>query len=159
LSVTPGADGSYPPYMVSGKLWRGGETLMVSAAGGVVPAFSQGVNAPAALTVIAPASGTLSIDPSHDYNVTWGTPISDDVEVDLTMDAGDSLSCRFSGGDLMGVLPSLALSLVHSGSGSWSIGATNVKTFTAGDFVVTVAAVQDGSDTAGKPASGLLVLQ
>jgi hypothetical protein len=159
LMLVPGNDGVYPTSTLSGQVWRGGESIDVTAAGSLVPMFTSAVKAPATLTVEAPLGGAISIDRSRDYNISWSTPLGDDVRVRLTLDAGARIECIWSGGSLMQPIPSFALELLGPGTGDWEVDAANTKTFTAGGFVVSVAVVQNGQDMRGLDTNGPLTIQ
>jgi hypothetical protein len=158
LTLIPGNDGTYPTEMLSGQLWKGGETIAVSAPGSAVPGFNNSLKAPANLAGIVPAGGPLTINRSRDYNVTWGTPIADPVHALLSLDIGVSVECVWPGGDLTDAIPSFALELLGPGDGTWSLFSGPVVVQAAGGFVVSTVAAQEGSDTLGNPQEGGLTI-
>jgi hypothetical protein len=161
VSVVPGPDGTYPPSTLQGQLWTSRTSVTFFSNGGTVPKFSQMLDTPSGdLKLLSPFGGPITIDSSHDYNVTWGTPLDNDqVRMRLSLDAGATLTCVWSGTDLMDAIPSLALSLLPAGTGSWRIDSVQHAVGTDGDWVLQLEAAQAGHDTNHLSSSGLLTVQ
>jgi hypothetical protein len=125
ITLDPQADNSYrlPQSMRMMALWNGGETLTVSAGGGVdVPAFTAQVTAPSAPRISAPAStatGSFALSRAQDLVVTWSGGSGDTLDFAVSDAKSTTLvECHFPLAAGSGTVPSALLTLLPAGAGS-----------------------------------------
>jgi hypothetical protein len=136
-SVTmPPSAGNSTSTSQPGALWSTGDSVLVSASGADVPAFSLAPVAPPPIELTAPAPGApddagafhLDISRLEDLNVAWNGASSGRVEVVLFgnvtgADGGTSpvtIECTFDGAPGVGVIPASVLQKVPPGPG-WEL--------------------------------------
>jgi hypothetical protein len=139
---------SYASYSDPQPLWTGGETLMVAAAGDLVPAFTASAIAPGAVTITAPAPSatTMMLSRTSDLAVAWTGGGAGPVRVELDFPlpmlgvADERIDCAFDEGAGSGSVPSTALATLPSGAqGSLRFGAGVPQTIMAGPYAITIA--------------------
>lgn len=163
LKLTPATDGTYPAYAGSELLWNGGETLMVSAAGGAaVPAFSISLPAPSKLSVTDPMPnlGVVTGQKGKDLTVRWSGGASTPTVVRVSTTASGkeyTLRCSFTGGS--GTVPSAGLSALPGGSLTLAVDARSDAMVTAGKWTVAATALSAGLDAQSHVFSYGLTLQ
>lgn len=157
--LSPGADGKYPPLSLAGlDAWSGGESLVVSAAGGEVPAFSGNVIAPApSVTLSAPAVSPtvkVDVDRSKPLSVSWTGAGAGTLTVSTTgtMTGGGSASvtCRFDASKGAGQMPAKLLSKLPAGTGSFGASISVTSEAKAGTYSVTIVASSSVKNAAGQ---------
>jgi hypothetical protein len=144
----------YETYPVSTRVWNGGDTLTVTAAGGDVPAFSgKSVTAPNSLVLSAPAcSGDAcgSASKSTALNLTWTGGASSGVQAQLLSAipaGGHSIvaTCNFTSSPA--TIPVAVMGKLGADSDGFSsrlsVQPINTNNFTSGAFQVTVTALGD----------------
>jgi hypothetical protein len=142
------AGGIYAPVSIGSRLWNGGDTLTLSAAGATVPAFSgQSVTGPYEVTVTSPTCGPAgcgAFSRSSDLNVEW-TGSSPSLNVLLYSETAAqivSILCSFSSSP--GTVGAAAMGrLIASDAGvsnNITIDTESTTQFNAGDYVVTFTA-------------------
>lgn len=140
-------DAGYQPVDGAMRLWAAGDSLVVSAAGATVPAFTKTVPAPADVTLMSPACalfncGTLSR--SAPLAVSWdgGAPI----QLELSSTAGAQsvlIHCELASSPAtiaaaaMGRLGATDAGFSNSRSATTSTGGT----ISAGEYTVEVKAM------------------
>jgi hypothetical protein len=161
-------DVSYPLASADGQAWNPGDMLTASATGGSVPAFSgETVAAPADIAIEPPlcTSGQCGhISRSADMSIAWTGPVANvSVSVNSTSTGfgGDvTLTCVFSSSPA--TVPAAALANLPADSdgftSSLSVGATNSKTFAAGNYAVTFSLSAIGSNGSSS-SSGAVVIE
>jgi hypothetical protein len=159
VQVGPDTLGTYL-YNTTGPMFAPGDTLSVSAAGGVVPAFApQPIAAPAAITVTAPLpgdAGVLIIPTSQSLAVTWTGGVTNDrvvftLNALFSSGASASTACSWNAVAGQGTIPAGVLAPLVAGTAQ-SGGSTAVwyqlaqTSFAAGRWAVTMqAAIHGGS--------------
>ncbi|MBL8952313.1 MAG: hypothetical protein JNK82_16155 [Myxococcaceae bacterium] len=105
----------------SGRAWEGGETLTVSAPGGVVPAFSAELVAPREVKLEATGGGTLRR--GADFTVLWDdapmTPVSVTVMSAKPKARWVVVSCTFATSPA--VVPAAALKHLHRSDDGYTV--------------------------------------
>ena len=168
---------TFTPYMddhPGQRMWTGGDSISISAAGGTVPAFQGIITGPPEITFTAPAithsnpsNGlpvvTLSIDRSKDLAFTWSKTSKAQIRVGLTGPAtqttepGAELDCSFDGAAAMATIPSSALQAMPAGMGGFVITAFNSDDVRAGDWSITLSAESVANAPDGAPLGGTAV--
>ncbi len=128
IVVMPDAMGYYADSVAASALWTmPSAALTFTAAGGVVPAFSETFCGPVSATITEPSSppgvGTgrgLTIDRSADLPVEWTGGAVGDLEVVLTDDSSAAstvaVHCLFAGASGQGTVPKAALAKISAGA-------------------------------------------
>jgi hypothetical protein len=128
IVVTPDAMGYNADSVVGSALWTMPmAALTFTAAGGVVPAFSETFCGPVSATITKPASPPgvgpgrgLTIDRSADLGVEWTGGAVGDLEVVLTDDSDApttvAVHCLFTGASGRGTVPKAALAKISAGA-------------------------------------------
>lgn len=154
---------TYAPATGQTMFWSPGDQVTAQASGGVVPAFSLAVPAPAEVQVTAPAfsgNGMMVLSASQDLVVSWSGTSAGKVQVALSGGAGaGTLSCKFDPGAGSGVVPASLLSqLPKSSNGGITVSTVSSADTDAGGFAMQLVALTDATVN-GKPASAVLTLQ
>ncbi len=135
-------------YMASGTLFTPGQTLSVSATGGMVPAFGpEEVTVPPTVTLTAPAitAGTSTVSTSSDLTVTWTGGQSGAT---MTFEGGAAngvapffFTCDWDASIGQGTVPKAVLA-PFSGfpDGYFAFGQRATTTFTAGAYPISESA-------------------
>jgi hypothetical protein len=140
---------NYYDDATSGDFISPGETIYVSASGGIVPAFSmKGVTAPSAVALTAPAlsadGGSADISTAADLHVAWS---GGQAGATVTLQASSeglgtsmsyaTISCSWDGGLGQGTVPKSILSMLAGGGpGTLTYGQESATTFTAGAYSI-----------------------
>jgi hypothetical protein len=150
--LAPNPDGTYTTNEIlatnSVPFFAAGDALMVSAAGGDVPAFQATVSGPSCLALTAPAipaGGTsYAIPTAQDLAVAWtgGQPDAT-VGVDLiwrsTVGTVAYASCTFPASDGQGTIPKEALASFVAGPGGFlTVYQQKSATTQAGSFAIEI---------------------
>jgi hypothetical protein len=147
VTLTPDANGSYAQFSETvGPLWRGGETVTITAAGDAVPAFSASETAASPVDVTAPAlpapGAQLTVDRTRDLAFAWSRGTAGRVQAALSPDAGDvSVACDFPTSAGMGAIPAAVLGRLPSGATgvvSLSGGGTDFHFVEAGGWSIAI---------------------
>ena len=143
-------------------LWSGGETLVVTADGKDVPAFSTSLIAPSKLTLTAPAlpstpNGSLAVTRSADLAATWAGTSSGQVV--LYFDAAESTkaystTCTFSAKDGKATVPAGAFADYPKGAGTFNFYVKEVATTSAIGWSIKFTASSAIVSGAGASATG-----
>jgi len=156
VTLDAGAGGLYA-LATPGPVFSPGDSLTVAASGGAVPAFGpESVQAPGAITLTDPATdgGAIDVPTANDLGFAWTGGSEDSVAV-LTATGTTSdgalvvARCSYVAITGEGILPSAVLAPLHGLSqGTLGWGQTNVATFDAGAWSVTLLAEAYGSTPA-----------
>jgi len=156
VTLDAGAGGLYA-LATPGPVFSPGDSLTVAASGGAVPAFGpESVQAPGAITLTDPATdgGAIYVPTANDLGFAWTGGSEDSVAV-LTATGTTSdgalvvARCSYVAITGEGILPSAVLAPLHGLSqGTLGWGQTNVATFDAGAWSVTLLAEAYGSTPA-----------
>jgi hypothetical protein len=143
-------------------LWSGGETLVVTADGKDVPAFSTSLAAPSKLTLTAPAlpstpNGSLALTRGADLAATWSGTSSGQVV--LYFDAAESTkayatTCTFNAKDGKGTVPAGAFADYPKGAGTFNFYVKEVATTAAIGWSIKFTASSAIVGAAGANATG-----
>jgi hypothetical protein len=140
-------DDRYEALFTEGSLWSGpGERLTFSATGGAVPAFSgKTLVTPPRLTVTVPgcpASPCTLTRSSSPFTLSWTGGSTSEVLVGIVT-TGDpqALMCSFVASEGPGSIPATLLGLLLPGSGSLTVVSSSWSRFRAGEFDVTLNAL------------------
>lgn len=153
VQLVPQDGGSYPTINGTSSLFNGGETLQITASGGVVPAFTTSLDAPAR-TVVSTPDGGVQVFRDQPLTLTWtpssigelrfsfqtsnaSSPFEAPSEIDL-------VACSFPVSAGTAEIPAEALQTLRAGSGTLSFDRVNEKVLTVGDWDVTVRATASG---------------
>ena len=143
IMLTPGTDKTYTAFMSMSPLFAGGESVVVSAAGADVPAFSKSITMPGKATITSPskpAAGTfLAVSRSADFSVTWTGGGSGSLQIFVSGTSG-RVTCRFPAGSDSAAVPAAALAMLPAGNGSFAMAAIADGEQDAGDYAVDVSA-------------------
>ncbi len=149
LRVSPTLVPSPRYSQVTGAFWRQpNETVTVAAEGGAVPAFTQTISAPSAVTITQPtcsASTTCVISRAAPFTVSWTGGTVGSVQIRLVSEQGtaptSTVSCLFPAAAGTATIPATVMGALLSGTGSILVGATTSSTLVAGDYGITVSAI------------------
>lgn len=153
VTVSASATGIYESDTASPP-FAPGQTLVVTAAGGSVPAFGpESVSTPDLLGLTSPADdgGALTVATAQDFGFTWGGGGQDSLAIltasGVTADQGFVLArCSYVAITGEGILPSTVLGAVQGLSqGEIGWGQANEALFDAGAWSVTLLAGTYGS--------------
>jgi len=128
IAIAPDAMGVYAEGLLASALWTMPKSaLTFTAAGGVIPAFSETFCGPASATITIPPSPPgsgpgrgLSIDRSVDLAFQWAGGTVGDLEVAITDDSAAAaridVRCFFPGASGQGAVPQAALAKISPGT-------------------------------------------
>jgi hypothetical protein len=164
VSLVPSGT-SYPPVQGTSRLWNGGESIHVTAAGAEVPAFDIGLTAPSYVTVTAPAwpalGSNLTIDRTQPLTLSWSGGQDGTVEVQLRVSGARQVGvvCMFPAASGSGSIPVTALAKfpVATTGASLSVDCITDKNTTAGAWSVLVRADAKARTTAGDGVTGAVI--
>ena len=144
ISMPIQPDKTYHQVTSTTPFFAGGESLMFSAAGADVPAFSKTLTAPGKATITAPAKpGTvLGVNRGQDFVVTWTGGGAGEVQVALLPGGSNTVSvyCRFPAAAGTGTIPSATLAHLAGGSGAFAMASVAATTQAAGEWNVHLEA-------------------
>ncbi len=140
----------YTAYSSPSKLWNGGETLTITAAGGEVLPFTATAVAPGAITYTLPApvpvGTTVTLDRSKDFPVAWSGGTGGEVSVEFgvynvsSAAAHLQVDCRFAATAGNGTVPSAALLMLPANrNGYYDIRGSGMKTISSGAYIINLA--------------------
>ena len=144
LTLTPDATGAYAPVKdVSNDLFAGGEKIVLSAAGAMVPGFTANAVAPATVDITLPVEpankAPLPVDRNQDLVFTWQNGSIGDVVAILSDGVSTKLTCTFPAAAGTGTVPHAALlELAPSSTGLFVIEPISAQTVIAGEWAVQV---------------------
>jgi hypothetical protein len=158
LALAQKEGGAYAPLLDGdasdagpASLWLGGESLTVTASGGVVPPFVGHVVAPSEIMVQTP--GPTRLLRQGAFAISWvGASIGDVVvEIDQPANghAGYYLECHFPVSAGVGVVSSEALGRLAAGGATMTVSTENRASLTAGPWLVKTFARTHASDLEG----------
>ena len=144
----PTDGGFYAPYSGVGEhVFNGGETVVVTAAGGSIPAFSANLIAPTRPTVLSTGvpDGGL-VDRNQHLTVTWSGATNSEVIVSVigsNIGGGiTTIDCTYPGSVGSGTVLSSVLQLLPVGSTCiFGIGVITSRPTTAGTWTFDVDAI------------------
>src|SRR5688500_11276156 len=146
ITLTPNADKSYTALTSqTAPLFSGGASVMLSAAGADVPAFSASLTMPAKATITSPveppsSSPYLIVNRAQDFTVRWsggGGTFQIGMYSPTTWPA---LVCKFPASAGSGTIPSSALMMLPAGMGSFAMATIADGDKVAGDYAVDISA-------------------
>ena len=147
ITLTPNADKSYTAITSqTAALFTGGASVMFSAAGADVPAFSTSLTMPAKATITSPveppsSSPYLIVNRAQDFTVRWsGGGGTFQIGLYSPTTTWPALMCKFPASAGSGTIPSSALMMLAAGMGSFSMSTIADADKTAGDYAVDVSA-------------------
>jgi hypothetical protein len=153
----PTPDSVYGPAMDGGllALWNGGEGLVVTASGDVVPAFAGSLIAPTQVTVTTPMPS--SIVRSSPLALSWSGASAGKLTVDLSAGTGTNdyyLECQFDVSAGTGTIPAAALAVLPAGSAGMTVSTLDRVDVEDGAWTVQIFAQTNASDTSGAEYEG-----
>lgn len=128
ITITPESTGLYGEGLLASALWTMPKSaLTFTAAGGVIPAFSDTFCGPTSATITLPSSPPgsgpgrgLNIDRSVDLAFQWTGGAVGDLEVAITDDSAAAsridVQCFFAGASGQGTVPQAALVKLSPGA-------------------------------------------
>jgi hypothetical protein len=146
LTLAPDASGTYAIVTGQEKLWSGGETLTVTAAGDEVPGFQATLFAAVPVVVTSPAfpaSGTpITLQTSGPLTVSWTGGLGGTVTVMLVRSVGKntvSLMCSYPATSGSGTVPASAMASIPPGpDGVFQVLAGDAEKIDASGWAITV---------------------
>ncbi|HEX8791347.1 MAG TPA: hypothetical protein VF765_10395 [Polyangiaceae bacterium] len=148
VTITPMSGTNAYQYSASTTGFSSGQTLAVSATGGVVPAFGPvSVVVPDLTSIYQPPidtdGGTTTIPTNGALVVAW---TGGQAGATMIFQAGgngsaDYMDCTWNGSDGKGVVPAAMLKPFSGQQGYLLYGQYNVTSFSAGPFAVTLNAL------------------
>lgn len=164
ITLTPKSDSTYAISTANTSLYSGGQTLMVTAAGKDVPAFTTSLVAPSAVTLSAPAApgGSLTVTRSAGVTATFTGASSGDVVLYFDAAATDkaySLTCKFKAAAGTGVIPAAAFADFPAGNGTFDFYTSETSVATPPGWYVRFTASKAMLDSAGNGLAGNATFQ
>ncbi len=167
LTFEPGDDNTYDPEGGQGQIWESDRTIEISAAGDTVPAFSTELDALADITLQSPSlpaeGSSMTFDTSESLPVEWETDGLEggDFRVAL-ISSNDSrttqIECEWDAGSGAEEVPAGMLGdmIQTDGGGTFIFAAGDLQTTDAGDYEVSVSALEvlDDGDATTSAAIG-----
>lgn len=141
ITLTPGADGKYPPYSQTGvDGWSGGETITFAARGGEVLPFTGTVVAPASgIVLTAPVfapPAKVEVDRTKPLALAWTGGGAGKISVSSaarTADGGSaSIVCQFDSSKGTGTIPAAMVGKLPLGDGVIGTSVSSLSQTTAG---------------------------
>ncbi len=164
VTLTPGSDGSYTDATGTTALWNGGETLTISASGGMVPAFMGSVQAPAPVTVNQlggaawpAATATVNVSRATDLVVTW-TATTGSVLIGIANNTS-GMTCVFDGSAGTGTIPAAALGQLAAGMAELDVSTGGHQMVMAGSVPVDLDLATGAVTSGGGGGFAELMLQ
>ncbi len=157
--ATTGGGTGYANVTSMQSLWQGGESIVVSAAGGsAVPAFSSTLLAPSPATVTMPArpaSGALALSRQDDLAISWSGDGYGSVDAELLGVGVGSVyvHCRWPVAAHTGAVPAAMLAGLPATQSSLVVTRQSTQLVTDGAWSVDVILATGGLDAAGALAS------
>lgn len=156
------AKGTYPAKTGQTALFKGGDELVVKAAGADVPAFEKALKAPSSVTLTAPTwpamGSAFELDRASDLQLAWDNGTAGEVQAMVAAIGGgktSSVMCKFKAEAGKGTISKAALGkLVASDQGTISVSAMSSASVEAGGWKISVMATSPASAGSGV-ASGL----
>jgi hypothetical protein len=164
LTLNPGLDGTYTPYVnASASIFGGGENLdfQATGTGGQVGSFTQTLTAPNQVQLVAPGGAGQTISRAGDFTVTW-TGGSGEMQLILSPMAmpGTTLICNVSAMAQSMVIAGALLSQLPAGMAALGVGTSQRKMFSVGAWFIGIEASINGVFSgSGANAAGNLMLQ
>jgi hypothetical protein len=151
LTIAPDAAGVYPAASQTTGLFAAGDSVILEAAGGDLPSFSETFTAPPLVTVISPVpddAGATVVSRNADLAVTW-QPVSGGVTVSLVQTPPGAIDvssafrtlCEFDGSTGAGTVPAavvgqLETSAAFPGVTSFNVGGNATRDITPGGYAL-----------------------
>ncbi len=154
LSMAPGGMGTYT-YSTSGAYFTAGETLRVSASGGVVPPFAASVVAPGPVTLTAPAKSgtTYTIPTASDLALAWEGPLLANgarmIVEGVDTASGHYFDCLWDASLGRAVVPQTILAGFAGQTGAYlAYGSITTSKLEVGGYAIAISALQAGGGQA-----------
>jgi hypothetical protein len=145
ISLIPNGSGPYTAVWEEEPRLAGGETLTLSAAGDVIPAFQGSLLGVTPVTLTSPAlpaSGNLAVSTKADFNFTWTGGTGGIVSATLMRDSGADrleITCSFPDTAGSGAIPASALAAIAPGSnGSFVLQGGDMETLDVSGWAVSL---------------------
>ena len=139
VPLTLQQDHAYEGFAFDASVFAPATTITFRATGDVVPAFTQTLTLPSLPTLSSPvtSSGMITIDRGSDFQVTWSGGSADVVGVAiLGTGSPKQIACEFPSAASSGVVPSVLLTHLASGSAQISFLAYASVITSEGAYVV-----------------------
>ena len=170
LSISPDASGTYAVVTGQQRLWSGGATLTLSAAGGEAPAFEETLFGASPVTLTSPAlpaPGTpVTLSTSGPLTVSWSGGIGGKVTAMLTRTISSSttrsvmLTCSFAATDGSGTVPASAMAAIPPGpDGTFQVLGGDMKTIEPDGWTITLQEYVPAVTSDGNAASVMATYQ
>lgn len=141
VTLTPGADGLYPAATSAAMgLWPNSDAILtVMGAGDEVPMFGVTLAGPDAVTITAPASGSVPL--ASDLAVTWTGSSPGDVVVSMSAlrEGTVAVECRFEPSAGTGTVPTAALTAMGAGAAFVSVRSEQSRNISRSGWDIGVA--------------------
>ncbi|MGH7282068.1 MAG: hypothetical protein ACRELY_11130 [Polyangiaceae bacterium] len=137
VTLTLQADHAYEGFAADASVFETGTPVTFMGTGAAVPAFSQTLTLPSLPTLTSPtiSSGTLTIDRTTDFAMTWSGGNADVVAVSI-LSSNKQIACEFPATASSGVIPSTLLTHLSAGSAQMSFLAYAKVIANEGAYVV-----------------------
>ncbi len=168
FTLTPQVTASgttYQPMLAPQPLWHDAESVVVSAAGGDVPAFATTLTAPTAVTLTMGAGsggGPMLLPRQDDLVVEWSGGGFGTVDVELLGSgaAAVDVHCRFAPSARSGVVPAALLAMLPAtANGALVVSSNNEQLLAAGGWSVDVRLETSAVDASGALADYRVTFQ
>jgi hypothetical protein len=165
VTLTPDG-GTYPSMTsMSSELFTPGTYVMLSAAGGTVPAFNSTLPEPGELTLTSPAlvlGMTVNLPRTAPLDVTWSGNSAGNATVSLAQNNGSTTTsavCTWAASLGSGQIPAAALGAFNAGQGSLSASVTSSAPINAGGYLLTTTLESPMLNGAGSEAASIVNFQ
>jgi hypothetical protein len=143
ISASPGPNTGYSSPG-PGEFFTAGQEVQFESTGAEVPAFTGSVTAPDPSGVTLPDTVPLS----EDLSLTWSSTIAaDTLEFVLSPRDGDPIRCVVPGSSGAVSMDASLLGTLSAGEAMLGVSAVNETEVTAGDWAVSLAAMQSMSQS------------
>lgn len=163
IDLAPKGDNTYAPSVGASSLYAGGETLVATADGKDVPAFTTSLTAPSKVTLAAPlvTSGALTVKRSNGVTATFssaGTGATAGAVV-LYFSATSTtmafaLTCTFDGAAGSGTIPAAAFADFPAGPGTFDFYVKQTSRVVVAPWDIRFTASKAVVDPAGIALAG-----
>lgn len=152
VTLTLQPDHAFEGFAADASAFQTGAVVTFMGTGGDVPGFSQTLTLPSLPTLTSPviSGGVLTIDRTTDFSMTWSGGNADVVAVTI-LRSNKQIACEFPASASSGVIPSVLLTHLSTGSAPMSFLAYAKVIASEGAYVVRFHAgllLDSGSVTA-----------
>lgn len=163
IDLAPMSDNTYAPSTGATALYAGGETLVVTADGKDVPAFTTSLTAPSKVTLAAPvvASGALTVKRSSGVTATFSSAATGAAagSVVLYFSATSTtmafaLTCTFDASAGTGTIPAAAFADFPAGPGTFDFYVKQASRVVVAPWDIHFTASKAVVDPAGIALAG-----